>query len=51
MKTLLWLDDLREPNKYFLNKFNPIDCDISELNIGCDYIEAVTDNEDAILVR
>lgn len=33
MKTLLWLDDLREPNKYFLNKFNPCDCDISELNI------------------
>lgn len=25
--------------------------DISELNIGYDYIEAVTDNEDAILVR
>jgi hypothetical protein len=33
MKTLLWLDDLREPNKYFINKYNPIGGDINELDI------------------
>lgn len=31
--TLLWLDDLREPNTYFISKYNPIECDINELDI------------------
>lgn len=34
-----------------LEHYKNNDYDISELNIGYDYIEAVTDKEDAILVR
>lgn len=33
MKTLIWLDDLREPTNQYLTKYNPLDCNIDELNV------------------
>lgn len=31
--TLLWLDDLRKPDDFYLSGFNPIDCDVDELDV------------------
>ena len=31
--TLLWLDDLRTPDNFHLDRFSPIDCDLDELDV------------------
>lgn len=49
-----WCSILYPSDEHFeeiLEHYKNNDCDISELKIGYDYIEAVTDKEDAILVR
>lgn len=49
-----WCSIIYPSYEYFeeiLEHYKNNNWDISELNIGYDYIEAVTDNEDAILVR